>query len=137
MCSSTSRPSTGKSAPVEAGAGATAYAGSAVRRGEATGEVTATGLATVFGKSAELVQSAHATSHLTVMIFRIVRILIAIDAVLIAALLAYAAFAGLPFRDVVPFTLILLVASVPVALPATFTLATALGAAELAPPACS
>jgi H+-transporting ATPase len=38
----------------------------------------------------------------------------------------------LPFADVIPFALILLVASVPVALPATFTLATALGSTELA-----
>lgn len=40
--------------------------------------------------------------------------------------------ADLPLRDVLPFALILLVASAPVALPATFTLATALGSAELA-----
>lgn len=123
---------TGESLAVEAGAGAMAYAAAIVRRGEATGEVTATGAKTYFGKTAELVRTARSTSHLSVTIFRIVRILIAIDAVLIAALLAYAAWADLPLRDVLPFALILLVASVPVALPATFTLATALGAAELA-----
>ncbi|MBU6443202.1 MAG: HAD-IC family P-type ATPase, partial [Alphaproteobacteria bacterium] len=78
------------------------------------------------------VRTARSTSHLSVMIFKIVRILIAIDAVLIAALLIYATWAELPVREVLPFALILLVASVPVALPATFTLATALGAAELA-----
>ncbi len=123
---------TGESVAVEAGPGAMAYAAAVVRRGEATGEVTATGARTYFGKTAELVRTAHATSHLSVTIFRIVRILIAIDAALITALLAYAAAADLPLRDVLPFALILLVASVPVALPATFTLATALGAAELA-----
>ena len=123
---------TGESVAVEAGAGATAYAAAIVRRGEATGEVTATGPRTYFGKTAELVRTARSTSHLAVTIFKIVRILIAIDAVLIAALLVYAAWADLPLRDVLPFALILLVASVPVALPATFTLATALGAAELA-----
>ena len=123
---------TGESVAVEAGAGTMAYAAAIVRRGEATGEVTATGPRTYFGKTAELVRTARSTSHLAVTIFKIVRILIAIDAVLIAALLAYAAWADLPLRDVLPFALILLVASVPVALPATFTLATALGAAELA-----
>lgn len=123
---------TGESVPVEAGSGATAYAASAVRRGEATGEIIATGSKTYFGKTAELVRTARSASHLQATIFKIVRILIAIDAILIAGLLAYAAWAGLPFRDVLPFALILLVASVPVALPATFTLATALGAAELA-----
>src|SRR5574337_1331563 len=123
---------TGESVAVEAGTGTMAYAAAVVRRGEATGEVTATGLRTYFGKTAELVRTARSTSHQAVTIFKIVRVLIAIDAVLIAALLAYAAWADLPLREVLPFALILLVASVPVALPATFTLATALGAAELA-----
>lgn len=123
---------TGESVAVEAGKGAMAYAAAVVRRGEATGAIVATGLRTFFGKTAELVRTARSTSHLTVAIFRIVRILIAIDILLIGALLAYAAWADLPLRDVLPFALILLVASVPVALPATFTLATALGAAELA-----
>jgi H+-transporting ATPase len=123
---------TGESVAVEAGAGAMAYAAAVVRRGEATGEVTATGRKTYFGKTAELVRTARSTSHLSEIIFRIVRVLMTIDAVLIAALLGYAAWVDLPLRDVLPFALILLVASVPVALPATFTLATALGAAELA-----
>lgn len=123
---------TGESVAVEAGAGTMAYAAAVVRRGEATGEVVATGLRTYFGKTAELVRTARSTSHLASTIFMIVRVLIAVDAVLIAALLVYAALVDLPLREVLPFALILLVASVPVALPATFTLATALGAAELA-----
>ena len=123
---------TGESVPVEAGAGKLAYAAAIVRRGEATGEVVATGLRTYFGKTAELVRTAKSTSHLQTTIFSIVKMLIMLDVVLICALLLYAAWAGLPFTDVVPFALILLVASVPVALPATFTLATALGSAELA-----
>ncbi|HUZ73401.1 MAG TPA: plasma-membrane proton-efflux P-type ATPase [Stellaceae bacterium] len=123
---------TGESVPVEAGAGALAYAGAIIRRGEATGEVAATGARTYFGRTAELVRSAHARSHLQQIVFTIVRVLAVIDAVLIAALIAYAAVTGLPFADLAPFALILLVASVPVALPAMFTLATALGAVELA-----
>ena len=123
---------TGESVPVEAGPGALAYAAAVVRRGEATGEVVATGQRTYFGKTAELVRTAKSASHLQTTIFAIVKVLIAIDAVLVCALLLYAAAAGMPFGDVVPFALILLVASVPVALPATFTLATALGSTELA-----
>ena len=53
---------------------------------------------------------------------------------LVAAVLVYAALTGIPAREVLPFALILLVASVPVALPATFTVATALGSRELARP---
>lgn len=123
---------TGESVPVEAKAGTLAYAAAIVRRGEGSGEVVATGLHTYFGKTAELVRTARSASHLQATIFAIVKALIAIDAFLVSALLLYAAWAGLPLADVIPFALILLIASVPVALPATFTLATALGSTELA-----
>ena len=123
---------TGESVPVEARAGTLAYAAAIVQRGEATGEVMATGLRTYFGKTAELVRTAKAKSHLQTTIFAIVKTLIVIDALLVGALLLYAGWAGLPLGDIIPFALILLIASVPVALPATFTLATALGATELA-----
>jgi H+-transporting ATPase len=123
---------TGESAPVEVRGGMNAYAGAIVRSGEATGIVTETGLRTYFGKTAQLVQTAKSASHLQATIFAIVKKLVIVDAVLVCALLIYAVWANLPFADVIPFALILLVASVPVALPATFTLATALGSAELA-----
>lgn len=122
---------TGESAPVEVRAGMSAYAGAIVRRGEGAGVVVATGLRTYFGKTAQLVQTAKSASHLQATIFGIVKVLVVIDAMLVCALLVYAAWANLPFVDVIPFALILLVASVPVALPATFTLATALGSTEL------
>ena len=123
---------TGESLPVEAGAGATVYAGSTVRRGEATGEIAATGARTYFGRTAELVQLAKTESHLTQLILRIVRYLVTLDVVLIVALFLYAIATGLSLYELLPFALILLVASVPVALPATFTLAQAFGAQALA-----
>lgn len=103
-----------------------------VRRGEATGEITATGARTYFGKTAELVRTAKTESHLARLILRIIRPLIALDVALVLALFVYAVVTGLPLHELLPFALILLVASVPVALPATFTLATAFGARELA-----
>jgi len=123
---------TGESLPVEAGSGASAYAGSTVRRGEASGEVTATGARTYFGRTAELVRAAKTVTHLENLIFTIVRYLVALDVVLVVALIAYAIVTGLPLSDTLPFALVLLVASVPAALPATFTLAQAFGAQELA-----
>ena len=50
---------TGESVPIEAGAGVQTYAGALVRRGEAVAEVTATGARTKFGRTAELVRTAH------------------------------------------------------------------------------
>ena len=123
---------TGESLPVDASAGATVNAGAIVKRGEASGEVTATGVHTYFGKTAELVRSARTASHLEILIMTIVRYLVALDAILVAALLLYSWIHGIAITEVLPFALILLVASVPIALPATYTLATALGALELA-----
>jgi H+-transporting ATPase len=123
---------TGESAPVEVDRGKTAYAGSLVKRGQASGEVTATGQRTYFGKTAELVGAAKTVSHLESIIFTIVKYLVAMDTGLAVAVFVYAVLARMPLADTIPFVLILLVASVPVALPATFTLATALGAVELA-----
>lgn len=122
---------TGESLPVEKSAGATVYAGSQLEHGEADGEVTATGQRTYFGKAAELVKTAKTASHLQEIIFVIVKYLVILDAVLVTALLVYAAFTHLPWSEVLPFALILLVASVPVALPATFTVATAYGALDM------
>src|SRR5271157_2976319 len=123
---------TGESAPVEGGPGAQAYAGAAVKRGEATGDVTATGQRTYFGKTAELVRTAKTAGHLQEIIFKIVKYLVALDLALVLILLFYALVKGIPLHDILPYALMLLVASVPVALPATFTLASALGTLELA-----
>ncbi len=123
---------TGESLPLEAGPGRATFAGSVVIRGEASGEVTATGARTYFGKTAELVRTATTVSHLQAIIFTIVKYLVMLDGALVLILLLYSRLTHLPIMEMLPFALMLLVASVPVALPATFTLATALGSMELA-----
>jgi H+-transporting ATPase len=123
---------TGESLPIEAEPGATAFAGSMVKDGEATGEVTATGTGTAYGKTAELVRAAAAPGHLAILVSGIVRYLLVFDLLLVAVLIAYATAARLPVADVLPFGAVILIAAIPVALPATFTLATAFGAIELA-----
>ncbi len=122
---------TGESQPVDLAGGQTAHAGATVVRGEASAEVVATGGNTSFGKTAELVSTATTVSHLEAIIFRIVKYLVILDLALVAGLVVFAWVTGLPLQEMIPFGLILLVASVPVALPATFTLATALGSMEL------
>jgi len=123
---------TGETLPVELGPNDRANAGSTVQRGEATAEVTVTGAKTQFGKTAELVQVAKTASHLETTILGIVKYLGVLDVLLVVGVLIYAALTALPLVDVIPFALMLLIASVPVALPATFTLASALGSQELA-----
>ena len=123
---------TGESLPVEAGPGAFAYTGSVVRQGEASGEVGATGAATRFGRTAELVRSASAPSHMQRTILSIVERLVVFDLLLVLLVVLYALVHGLSLADTAVFALLLLVASVPVALPATYTLATAIAAVQLA-----
>jgi H+-transporting ATPase len=110
----------------------TVYAGSVIQHGEANGEVTATGLHTYYGKTAELVHTARTASHLETTILGIVRYLVILDFLLVLAVLVYSWINAIPLSESLPFAVMLLVASVPVALPTTFTLASALGAQELA-----
>jgi len=123
---------TGESMPIEAAGGFDTYAGALVRRGEAVALVTATGVRTKFGRTAELVRTAHVVSTQQKAIFRVVRNLALVNGVIAVGLAAYAFAIAMPVTEVVPLMLIAVLATVPVALPATFTLATALGAQALA-----
>ena len=123
---------TGESLPIEAGAGYETYAGALVRRGEAVAAVTATGTRTKFGRTAELVRTAHVTSSQQKAVLHVVRNLAAVNGCAALILVGYAYSIGMPLGELLPLVLITIIATVPVALPATFTLATALGAQALA-----
>ena len=123
---------TGESVPIEAGAGVQTYAGALVRRGEAEAEVTATGIHTKFGRTAELVRTAHVVSSQQKAVLRVVRNLAAFNGVVILIMVAYAYFVKMPLAEIIPLVLTAILASIPVALPATFTLAAAFGAGALA-----
>jgi H+-transporting ATPase len=123
---------TGESIPVEADAGGLVYASSLVRRGQAIADVTATGSKTYFGRTAELVRVAHARSTEQVAILGATRNLAIVNGTVGCLIVVYAYATGLPFADVIRLALTALLASIPVALPATFTLSAAIGARTLA-----
>jgi H+-transporting ATPase len=123
---------TGESMPIEAGPGLQTFAGALVRRGEAVAEVTATGARTKFGRTAELVRTAHIESSQQKAVLRVVRNLAIFNGVVIVLLVGYSCALKLPFGEIIPLVLTAVLASIPVALPATFTLAAALGARALA-----
>jgi H+-transporting ATPase len=122
---------TGESMPVEIAQDKTAYAGALVRRGGATAEVTATGARTYFGRTAELVRIAHADSSEQRAMLGVVRNLAVFNGGLVVLLVAYAHSIAMPVERILPLVLTALLASIPVALPATFTLAAALAAQSL------
>jgi H+-transporting ATPase len=123
---------TGESVPIEGGPGLQTYAGALVRRGEAVAEVTGTGTRTKFGRTAELVRTAHVTSTQQKVVFRVVRNLAIFNSGVIVLLAGYALLHEMPLREMVPLLLTAVLSSIPVALPATFTLAAAIGAKALA-----
>jgi H+-transporting ATPase len=123
---------TGESVPIEASAGFETYAGALVRRGEAVAEVTATGERTKFGRTAELVRTAHVESSQQKAVLRVVRNLAIFNGALIVVLVGYAYALQMSPGEIIPLVLTAVLASIPVALPATFTLAAAIGARALA-----
>ncbi|MGD0348660.1 MAG: HAD-IC family P-type ATPase [Terracidiphilus sp.] len=123
---------TGESLPIEAGPGMDTFAGALVRRGEATAAVTATGVRTKFGRTAELVRTAHVMSTQQKAVLKIVRNLAIFNSAVIVAIGIYAFTHAMPWSEIVPLLLTSVLAVIPVALPATFTLAAAVGARALA-----
>lgn len=122
---------TGESLPLEKQGGEIVYSGSIVKKGETTSKVIATGEKTFFGKTVSLLQTSQTKSHTKEIIFAIVKYLVAVDIFFVLVVLGYALYIHHPLTSIIPFVLILLVASIPIALPAMFTLATALGALHL------
>lgn len=123
---------TGESLSALRGKGETIYSGSKVRRGKAIGTVTATGVRSYFGRTAELVRTASAGGHLDELLFAVVRYLVIVDAVLAAILAGVALWHGEALLPLVPFFLVLVTATVPVTMPAAFTVANAVEARRLA-----
>jgi H+-transporting ATPase len=123
---------TGESIPVDANPGDQVYAGSLVRRGQAIAEVTATGSKTSFGRTAELVRTARSASTEQAAIFAATRNLAIVNGTVALAIVVYAYATALPAHDLIRLALTALLATIPAALPATFTLSAAFSAQTLA-----
>jgi H+-transporting ATPase len=123
---------TGESLPVEAIANTQIFAGTVIKQGEGTARVVATGAQTKFGKTASLLQFSKTNSHMNELVFTIVRYLVIADLLLAVVVAIFAFVYHAPWTEILPYILILLIASVPIALPAVFTLALAIGSTELA-----
>ncbi|HLZ01156.1 MAG TPA: HAD-IC family P-type ATPase [Bradyrhizobium sp.] len=123
---------TGESIPVEVSAGGTVYAGSLVRRGQAVAEVTATGVKSYFGRTAELVRVARAESTEQAAVFGVTRNLALINGAVALLIIAGGYAIALPTSELIRLALTALLATIPVALPATFTLSAAFAAQALA-----
>jgi len=123
---------TGESLPVEKKAGDILYSGSLVRKGEATGIIILTGTRTYFGRTAELVQVARPKLYVEVVIASLLKWLLSLVIILLSLAFLVSYLRGVSLLGILPLALVLLVSSIPVALPAMFTVTMALGSLELA-----
>ncbi|WP_315806190.1 plasma-membrane proton-efflux P-type ATPase [Bradyrhizobium sp. SZCCHNR3117] len=131
---------TGESLPVTKKVGDEAYSGSVVKQGEMQGVVIATGANTFFGRTAQLVARAGAISHAQKAMFEIGNFLIVVAVTLALIMISVRVYHDIVIADdwgladalrILQFVLVLLAASIPVAMPAVFSITMALGALAL------
>jgi H+-transporting ATPase len=122
---------TGESLPVDKKVGDVAYSGSIAKQGEMVAIVVAIGSDTYFGKTAKLVSSAGNVSHFQKAVLTIGDYLIYISLFLAAILILVMAVRGTSFLTLLQFVLILVVAAIPVAMPAVLSVTMAIGALVL------
>lgn len=122
---------TGESLPAQKMPGDVAFSGSVARQGEMQALVVATGGHTKFAQTAKLVESAEAPSHFQKAVLTIGDYLIYLSIGLAALLVLTQLERGDSPLAVFQFVLILVVASIPVAMPAVLSLTMALGALTL------
>ena len=123
---------TGESLPATRAPGEAVFSGSILRRGEIGALVYATGAHTYFGKTAELVQTAHTASHFQRAVLKIGNYLILLAVVLVAAIVLISILRGNPVLSTLQFALVLTVAAIPVAMPTVLSVTMAVGAQLLA-----
>ena len=123
---------TGESLPVAMFEGSEAKMGSTVTRGEIEATVTATGSQTFFGKTADLVQGVDELGHFEKVLREIMYILVALGVFICALVFIYLNMIGVDFWQTLAFNVVLLVASIPIALRVVCTTTLALGCHELA-----
>jgi len=123
---------TGESIDVTKGVGERIFAGSTISHGEVIARVTAIGKYSSYGKTVELVRTAESPGRLQVLLFNIIRYLAYFDLFLIIILVITAVIRGTPWQELLPFLAILIIATIPIAMPSAFTVANAVEAQRLA-----
>jgi H+-transporting ATPase len=123
---------TGESLPVTMYKGDTPKMGSTITRGETEGTVEFTGANTFFGKTATLLQGDNGLGNLQKLLLKIMFVLVAISLTLCLTALFYLIFArDVSFKRALSFAVVLLVASIPIAIEIVSTTTLALGSREL------
>jgi len=121
---------TGESLPVTLYEGDKTLMGSTVVRGETEGTVEFTGINTFFGKTAALLADTEELSNVQYLLISIVRNLTILSLVMCMVVLYYV-WTIVPFMEALSFVVVLMVASIPMAMEIVTTTTLALGSKEL------
>jgi H+-transporting ATPase len=122
---------TGESLPVTMFEKDSVKMGSTVVKGEVEGTVEFTGGETFFGKTASLLQSEPETSNIQKVLISIVSVLTALSCVLCSIVFAFLLTNGEGLGGALQFTVVLMVASIPIAMEIVTTTTLSLGSKEL------
>lgn len=122
---------TGESQAVSRDVDETAYAGTAVYAGETLAEVTATGIHSRAGKTINLVSQSKAPGHLQNLLGKVIQYLAILDAVLAVILTVTAVLRGESIIQLLPFLAVLVIATIPIAMPSSFAVANSIEARTL------
>lgn len=123
---------TGESLPVTMVRGSRPKMGSTITRGEVEGTVEFTGKNTFFGKTAMLLAGDDDLGSLQKLLLKIMFVLIVLSCTLCLTALLYLAIAkDEPFTKALSFAVVLLVASIPIAIEIVCTTTLALGSRDL------
>ena len=124
---------TGESLPVTMFRGDSPKMGSTVTRGEVEATVESTGSKTFFGKTATLLSGDVGLGHLQRLLLQIMVVLVVMSLTLCLTALFYLIWAeGVSFKKALSFAVVLLVASIPIAIEIVSTTTLALGSRQLA-----
>jgi len=122
---------TGESLPVTLYGGDSCKMGSTVVRGEVEGTVEFTGSNTFFGKTAFLLQGQDEHSNLQKILIDIMIVLVILSTTLCSIVFIYLIEFGEDLTDALSFVVVLMVASIPLAIEIVTTTTLALGSKEL------
>ncbi len=122
---------TGESLPKDIEAGEEVFSGGIIRRGEATAVVELTGAHTRFGITTQLLETAHAPTHMEQVIFSVIKYFFFVNIAVIVVIVIFGMLTQAPGEQMLNFVVVLLLMSVPVAFPAMFAVAQSYGALQL------
>lgn len=122
---------TGESLPVTMYKGDSVKMGSTVVRGEVEGTVEFTGADTFFGKTASLLEDTGELSHLQKILMTIMYALVGVSLTLSIIYFVYLLVSGSGVKEAISYTVVVLVASIPLAIEIVTTTTLAIGSKEL------